>query len=299
MIKRPFSQILLLFFIVGCTPNVAPPPLTAIPTATEMATSTPTAVPPSPTGLPPTPTRPPLPTATPRPDPTGTPVAVEPIQINDIAISPDSRIVKTLYPAISEDENVMVFHFAEGGYCVLDGCILLARTDRLHAVESEMMAEVATAVENPEANAYVFDSPRVALVMQSHTRQLSSDALQGIRAVTFKTQNLPLVSNSGLRYEFRGITRDGRFLVQAWVPVALPFLPDSSDPLQENQPHFAVPIPDVTSVDEEALFPLFQAYNEAVTGFVDEAADGSFTPDLAAIDALIQSITVAAPPEDN
>ena len=151
---------------------------------------------------------------------------------------------------------------------------------------------VETAV-NTQNSSYEFITDRVNLVLQTHTHLLSTNQLAGIRAVTFKTQNLPLISNGALTYEFRGITADGRYFVQAWVPVSLPFLPDSSNPIQENQPHFAVPIPEITTSREEELFQILGAYNEEVAVFVHAATDDTFTPDLATIDALIRSITLA------
>ena len=228
---------------------------------------------------------------TPIPDPTPTPETAVPFYFDPIELTLDLAVAPTLYPVLSEEDEEIVLHFAEDGYCVLDGCLLFTPTDALPDVLVEMMAEVETAVTSQNSS-YEFKTERVALILQSHTRLLSTDHLQGIRAVTYKTQNLPLISNSALTYEFRGITGDGRYFVQAWVPVSLPFLPDSSNPVQENQPHFAVPLPEITTSKDEELYQILGAYNEEVALFVHEATDDIFSPDLAAIDALIQSITV-------
>lgn len=290
--KRPFFLLILLLLLVACAPTAAVDPLppTAAPTPTETATLRPTAVPHTATPVPPTST--PLPAATPSPEPTAAPISAGQIQFESILINPDPAIVATLYPELSEDGQEIAFHFAEDGYCVLDGCILFKRTDSLPDVLSEMMVGVETAV-NTQNSSYEFITDRVNLVLQTHTHLLSTNQLAGIRAVTFKTQNLPLISNGALTYEFRGITADGRYFVQAWVPVSLPFLPDSSNPIQENQPHFAVPLPEITTSREEELYKILGAYNEAVSVFVHEASDETFAPNLAAIDILIQSITIA------
>lgn len=281
--KRPFF-LLILLFVVACTPPPAleQPSPTALPTSTETATARPTAVPPTPT----------LSANTSTPSPTATPAAAEPFQFDSVSLNPDPAVVATFYPSVSEDGHEIAFHFAEEGHCVIDGCILFTKADALPAVLSEMMAAVETAVTSQD-NSYVFKTDRVALILQSHTRLQSTEQLQGIRAVTVKTQNLPFISNNALTYEYRGITTDGSYFVQLWLPVSLPFLPDSGDPGQENQPHFAVPLPELTTSREEELYPILEAYNEEVAVFVHAAADDTFTPDLAAIDALIQSITFA------
>ena len=289
--KRPLFLIILLF-VVACTPTIVPEQSapTVLPTPTERATAT--AVPPTETPLPPTSTHTPVPTSTPSPEPTTTPTAVGQFQFEFISVNLDPALVATLYPKVSEDGQAITLLFAEDGYCVLDGCLYFRRMDGLPEVLVEMMMGVETAVTNQDSS-YAFKTDRVALILQTHTHLLTTDYLQGIRAVTYKTQNLPLISNGALTYEFRGITADGRYFVQAWVPVSLPFLPDSSDPIQENQPHFAVPLPEITTSRDEELYEILGAYNEEVAVFVHEATDDTFTPNLAAIDALIQSITVA------
>lgn len=283
--KRPFF-LLLLFLMAACTPAPAFEP-TALP---EVVVTVPaTAV--SPTPHPPT-TTPMPPASTNTPEPTATPTAVGQFQFESISVSLNPAVVATLYPTLAEDGQAITLLFVAGGSCVADGCIYFRQVDTLPEVLGEMMMAVETAVTNQDSS-YVFQTDRVDLVLQTHTQRLTTDSLQGIRAVTFKTQNLPLISNGALTYEFRGISADGRYFVQAWVPVSLPFLPDSSNPIQENQPHFAVPLPEITTSREEELYQILGAYNEAVAVFVHEATDGTFAPDLAAIDAVIQSITLA------
>ena len=292
--KRPFFLRILLF-VAACTPTPALEP-TALPEVVETVTAT--AVPPTPTAsprptntpVPPTSTSTPLPTATPTPEPTATPESVQ-FQFESISVTIDPAIVTTLYPTLLEGGREIRLLFAEDGYCVVHGCIYFIQTDALPEVLVEMMTAVETAVTNQDSS-YEFKTRQTNLVLQTHTQLLTTDSLQGIRAVTFKTQNLPLISNGALTYEFRGLTTDGRYFVQAWVPVSLPFLPDSSNPIQENQPHFAVPLPEITTSREEELYQILGAYNEAVAVFVHEATDGTFAPDLTGIDALIQSITI-------
>lgn len=217
-----------------------------------------------------------MPTATPTPEPTATPESVQ-FQFESISVTLDPAIVSTLYPANIEDGQAIRLLFVEDGSYVVHGCIYFRSMVDLPEVLIEMWAAVETAVTNQNSS-YEFKTRQTNLVLQSHTQLLNTDYLQGIRAVTFKTQNLPLLSNSALTYEFRGISADGRYLIQAWIPVSLPFLPDSSNPIQENQPHFAVPIPEITTSREEELFQILGAYNEEVAVFVHAATDDTFTP---------------------
>ncbi len=296
LLRRPLI-LLTLILMVACTPSRGlEPPIapaaTTVATATQAPTSVPATATPNPTA-----TSSPEPTATPSPEPSATPANAMQFEFEGISLTLNPEIVATIYPSFSEEDQEIVFRFAEDGYCVLDGCILFTEMDALSQVNSDKMAEVETAVAAQD-DSYIFKTAQVALVLQSHTSLLSSKHLQGIRAVTFKTQTLPLISNGALTYEFRGVTTDGRYFVQAWIPVSLPFLPDSGDPGQENQPHFAVPLPELTTSDEDVLFEILEAYNAEVAVFVHAASEDTFTPDLAAIDALIQSIALNVSTDD-
>jgi hypothetical protein len=101
----------------------------------------------------------------------------------------------------------------------------------------------------------------------------------GIRYLTqFDESPLP-VNNRELIYYFHGITNDGSFYVQVILPVQAPFLAPDDNP---NSPLPKNGIP----------FSSDQSYFAAVQQQLNATAPDRFSPQLASLDALIQSITI-------
>ncbi len=99
---------------------------------------------------------------------------------------------------------------------------------------------------------------------------------QGVRYLTQYNQGPVPVNNQALFYTFQGLSSDGRFYIAAVLPVTHPDLP-------------ATPALDPQSPVDPNDYP---AYIQQMVNWLEEQPDGSFTPDLAALDAMIQSIEV-------
>jgi hypothetical protein len=100
----------------------------------------------------------------------------------------------------------------------------------------------------------------------------------GVRYLTQLSQGLEPISNESLFYTFQGLTKDGSTYIAAYFPIALPNLPDSPQ------------------VSEETLATMaedWQGYMAQTLALLNEQPSTAFTPDLATLDALVSSISVA------
>ncbi len=109
----------------------------------------------------------------------------------------------------------------------------------------------------------------------------------GVRMVTQYGQAVNPIANDMTFYQFMGLTSDGKYLVVAVLPIQAPVLPAGSDP-SRPLPAGGVPFPPMTTVDASA----YEAYYQAVTDKLNGTDSGAFTPSLATLDALVQSINV-------
>lgn len=113
----------------------------------------------------------------------------------------------------------------------------------------------------------------------------------GVRFLTQYDQAYLPINNHELFYTFQGLTADGAYYVSAILPVAASFLPEDENP-ETAPPEGGLAFPAFTASDFEAQA---LAYLQAMTQKLDEAPGGEFTPDPAALDALIRSLQVSAP----
>ncbi len=113
-------------------------------------------------------------------------------------------------------------------------------------------------------------------VMHTHMQYLDFKSGKGVRFLT-QFDQAPLPINSfELFYTFQGLTSDGKYYIAAVLPVTHSELPDTDQ---------------VSAQQAEALQD-FPAYLAQTVSWLDQQPDNSFTPDLAKLDALIQSIEV-------
>lgn len=101
---------------------------------------------------------------------------------------------------------------------------------------------------------------------------------QGIRYLTQLSQGPVPLNNQELFYTFQGLTADGTTYVAAYFPVTLPALPDSG---QLGEAEYATLMED------------WPGYVAQTTAMLNGQPTTAFTPDLAALDELISSISVA------
>jgi hypothetical protein len=115
-----------------------------------------------------------------------------------------------------------------------------------------------------------------AQVMHAQISYLDFENGQGVRYLT-QFDQAPLPINSfELIYTFQGLTDDGQTYVAAVLPVTHPDLP-------------ATPL-----VNEQQIAELsdFAAYLAQTVAWLEQQPGDSFTPNLAQLDALIQSLEV-------
>ncbi len=106
-----------------------------------------------------------------------------------------------------------------------------------------------------------------------------ADGGVGMRWVGRLSQDASPVMDSQLRYFFQGLTGDGQRLIVAMVPVTTGVLPaDISAVSTETQ----------AKIDSD-----FAAYEQEVTDQLNGLTGDDFAPTLAALDAMMQSVTVS------
>ena len=101
----------------------------------------------------------------------------------------------------------------------------------------------------------------------------------GIRYLTLLAQYFAPINNYELFYTYQGLTSDGKYWVSAILPVTSPLLPDNADnpPVGQTWDQFT---------------NNYSSYITDLTTQLNSQATGSYTPDLAMLDALISSITI-------
>ena len=146
--------------------------------------------------------------------------------------------------------------------------------------------------DQPDLTAYAVVNPETKAAQSGLTTLPPSNAQQifraqaeyipfaegiGVRYLTQLSQGLVLVNNQELFYTFQGLTADGATYVAAYFPVSLPDLPAS------NQ------------ISDEAFATIMEDWQRYITQTLDllnEQPSTAYTPDLAELDALINSLSV-------
>ena len=114
-------------------------------------------------------------------------------------------------------------------------------------------------------------------VMHAQVQFLDFKNGQGVRFVTqFDQAPLP-INNHELIYTYQGLTSDGKYYVAALLPVNLAGLPADETITGQESPEFVSD---------------FLKYLETTVSLIDAQPASAFTPDLSALDALVQSIEI-------
>lgn len=113
--------------------------------------------------------------------------------------------------------------------------------------------------------------------VQAQPQYLSFANGSGIRYLTQYDQAANPVSSDALFYTFQGLTNDGAYYVAAIFPVAQADLPATA---AESDPGYA---------------DNYQAYQAEVEAALNTAVAASFTPNLDALDSIVQSVEIVAP----
>ncbi|MBN1955384.1 MAG: hypothetical protein JW900_10085 [Anaerolineae bacterium] len=285
-------DILALFFLLSiglfaCNPS---PRLTEPPTPSPSpppASATPTRRPPPPTETP-TPTA----TATPQPAPTSTPTS-EPtaallaltgpaISYHGVTFNVDPTLGETVYAQMvpwAEIDYVRL-SFAPDGLCREAGCV-----------------EVFSVQEYREAFP---DRPMpplgAATIVRAQTRQLEFQNGSGSRAIKMYGHDVYWVNNEDIVYVFEGYTSDEAYHVLVTLPIDAPILLSSAEP-EENVNEAAIPVPTPLPGNYDELADVMAEYNQNVVQQLDLLTAADFSPSLDALDALVTSLQIEAPPE--
>ncbi len=120
----------------------------------------------------------------------------------------------------------------------------------------------------------------------SNTQVISFQDGQGVRFVTEYAQYAASANNYDLFYHFEGVTRDGEYYIIAVLPINAPMLAETSDggaPLPVGgvpYHYFADPNADM------------QLYYRSVLDLLNATPSELYTPTLAQLDSLIQSMRI-------
>jgi hypothetical protein len=114
--------------------------------------------------------------------------------------------------------------------------------------------------------------------LRAQIQYLSFAEGQGIRYLTQLSQGPIPINNQELFYTFQGLTDDGTTYVTAYFPVTLPDLPNSGQ---------------LSEAEWATLMEDWPGYLEQTLAILNEQPSTAFTPDLVALDELINSISVA------
>lgn len=105
---------------------------------------------------------------------------------------------------------------------------------------------------------------------------LDSKNGKGVRYLTQFAQAPIVINNEELIYTFQGLTGDGKYYIAAVLPVT----------------HAELPVASKVYSDDMEKLKEFPAYLEKTTAWLDQQPGTAFTPDLAKLDSLVQSIEI-------
>ncbi len=116
-----------------------------------------------------------------------------------------------------------------------------------------------------------------AQVFRSNIKYIPFQNGSGVRFVGMNSQGIVPVNNSDLFYTFQGLTSDGKFYISVVMPLNYPTLPARWDSLPEAERLQMLQDPN---------------YLPGLAANLSAQPENSFLPDLARLDALVQSINV-------
>lgn len=173
----------------------------------------------------------------------------------------------------------------------LYGCITLYDLEA-YAADFEAFRYVIDLTQSNIENQRLDNLPTVgaAILMQTQARFLPFASGDGFRAIVSRGQDGYFVNNTSIRYDFHGITEDGRIYIHAIFPMHWPYLIDTFDPAENTNPD-AIPLPPMTT-DDEDIWEKMPEYNRSLEPLMDAAPNDEFTPDLSLLDALLASLQI-------
>lgn len=127
--------------------------------------------------------------------------------------------------------------------------------------------------------------PHAVQILHAKGQNVAFQNGEGIRYVTQYVQDVAPVISSSLFYTYQGLTADGQFWVSATLPVTSEALPEDIPTAQEEG------FDSLTYNFDPIGYETYLAQQQAL---VDSLPGDAFTPNLATLDALIQSLDLSA-----
>lgn len=163
----------------------------------------------------------------------------------------------------------------------------------LNPAAAESLKRLQAVLASPAATYDKDTLPRVPFlnagqVLAARQEVLHFSGGSGVRFVAQYAQDISPINNRGLFYHFEGLSDDGKYYIVAILPLNLPFL------AADNNPNSPVPPSGIPFPPSSASGSRFEEYYRQVTEKIDAAPANQFSPALAALDALMQSITVSS-----
>lgn len=157
---------------------------------------------------------------------------------------------------------------------------------------AESIKRLQDVLSNPGAQYTNDQLPRVPFlnagqVFAAQEKIIQFNGGSGIRVVTQYAQDVSPINNGGLFYHFEGLTSDGKYYIVAILPIQLPTLP------ADNNPNSPVPSGGIAFPQNNASGTDFENYYKQVTDQINAAQPDQFSPTLALLDTLIQSISIS------
>ncbi len=161
-----------------------------------------------------------------------------------------------------------------------------------YAADFEGFAHVVNLTQIAIENQEVVEFPTIgaAILMQTQIRLLNFQNGSGFRGIVVRGQDGFLANNDAIVYAFYGITEDGRTYINATMPLHWLHLIDTADPTANTNENAILPpeLPDDFVQSRE----LIVEYNRNLEMLMDAAPDSEFSPDLAVLDALFESLLI-------
>ena len=166
--------------------------------------------------------------------------------------------------------------------------LILPLQDYQALFRAEEAASFATAIQDfrfllaarparLEQDPLLLPSSGLSQAMRAQVRYLDFAGGRGVRFVTHLTQEIKPLTAASLVYTFQGLTDDGWYYIAAYIPVTTTALPAT--------------LKDVTKAERDEFKRDYLAYVGGIAKMLDDQPQ-SFTPSLAALDAMIMSLQI-------
>lgn len=288
--------IMMVVLLAGCTTTQQPTPPTTV-AETTLIDVTATAVPtPTPTSTPA-----PLPTASPTPSPTSTPAptdtptataAAEEVAFSGVTFTLPAGLnqVATTDVTNAFGAPARVLQFGDSARCNESGSLSVYSVEALRQWQGQgpPLTLLEEALDQPQSD--YFPTWGAAIIVRAQKEPIAFQNGRGLRALVMHGQDGYWANNEAFSYDFQGLTSDGRYYVRFCHPLSAPFLLDTYDPAENENPN-ALPVPPLPD-DYEQRITLMIAYNKEVARELEGLAAAAFQPSLELFDALVSSLRV-------